>query len=151
MAEKMAHEYTSRDVRALIDERDTLRARVSALEAELKARRAEVTILRNCLSELDAELKALREQEPAGQGVEPLDGRTNVLWFGRLPAPGERVYFASAQVPDGYVPVPKIVGISRMFDNDRALLLCVDRRPSDDDIRNIHDLLSAAQANEGKP
>lgn len=35
-------------------------------------------------------------------------------------------------------------GIGRMADNDKALLVYFDRRPTDDEMRDIHDRLSVA-------
>lgn len=36
----------------------------------------------------------------------------------------------------------KAQGVSRMVDSDKALLLCLNRKPTDDEVRIIHDLLS---------
>jgi hypothetical protein len=36
---------------------------------------------------------------------------------------------------------PKVRGVSRMGDNPKALLVCFDREPSDDDIRALHEAL----------
>lgn len=35
----------------------------------------------------------------------------------------------------------RVVGVSRMFDNPKALLLSLDRAPTDDDLRRIHEAL----------
>ena len=36
---------------------------------------------------------------------------------------------------------PRVRGVGRMFDNDRALLLMLASKPTDDDLRAIHDVL----------
>ena len=33
----------------------------------------------------------------------------------------------------------RVVGVGRMFDNDKALLLMFGRKPTDDELRIIHD------------
>lgn len=38
--------------------------------------------------------------------------------------------------------LPKAVGVGRVADNERALLVCYNRRPTDDEIRGIHELLA---------
>ncbi|EKS26714.1 hypothetical protein [Afipia felis] len=35
----------------------------------------------------------------------------------------------------------EIIGVGRMFDNEKALLLICNRKPTDDELRAIHDLL----------
>jgi hypothetical protein len=35
----------------------------------------------------------------------------------------------------------RAIGVSRMFDNKKALLLSLDREPTDDDLRRIHEAL----------
>lgn len=37
---------------------------------------------------------------------------------------------------------PRVVGISRMFDNKQALLLSLDKEPTNDEMRAMHDLLN---------
>lgn len=45
---------------------------------------------------------------------------------------------------------PRAFGVSRMFDNEKALLVCFERRPTDDELRNLQDLL-AKRAPESSP
>lgn len=37
--------------------------------------------------------------------------------------------------------MPRVIGAGRMFDNDRAVLVMLDRRPSDDELRALHQFL----------
>jgi hypothetical protein len=36
----------------------------------------------------------------------------------------------------------RAVGVARMQDNDRAVLVCFDRKPTDDELRDVHDTLA---------
>lgn len=38
--------------------------------------------------------------------------------------------------------LPRVWGVSRMFDNEQALLVSLDRKPTNDEMRDIHDLLA---------
>lgn len=44
--------------------------------------------------------------------------------------------------PSPLADAPKVRGVGRMEDNDKALLLLLDRRPSDHELRVIHDYLN---------
>ena len=44
-------------------------------------------------------------------------------------------------MPDIKVPIPPVRGISRLADNPRAVVLSLDRPPTDDEMRAIHNLL----------
>lgn len=43
-------------------------------------------------------------------------------------------------------PYPYVRGISRMFDNKRAVLISLDYEPSDNELRVIHDTLNQARS-----
>lgn len=36
----------------------------------------------------------------------------------------------------------RAVGVARMHDNDQAVLVCFDRKPTDDELREVHDTLA---------
>lgn len=43
----------------------------------------------------------------------------------------------------------KSIGVSRMFDNEKAVLVSFDRRPTDDELRAIHERLRFSTPPEG--
>jgi hypothetical protein len=36
----------------------------------------------------------------------------------------------------------RAVGVARMHDNEQAVLVCFDRKPTDDELRDVHDTLA---------
>lgn len=40
------------------------------------------------------------------------------------------------------LPFPYVRGIGRMFDNEKAVLLILDCKPTDDELRFMHDYLN---------
>lgn len=40
------------------------------------------------------------------------------------------------------LPFPYVRGIGRMFDNEKAILLILDCKPTDDELRFMHDYLN---------
>lgn len=54
-----------------------------------------------------------------------------------LECPVERKLFQSIR----WHQYLKAIGISRMSDNEKALLVCFNRKPTDDEMRRIHDML----------
>lgn len=42
----------------------------------------------------------------------------------------------------------RAIGVSRLFDNDRALLLILDRKPTDEELRAVHEHLRTLQAED---
>lgn len=50
----------------------------------------------------------------------------------------------------GFRMLPGACGVSRMWDNEKAVLVSFERKPTDDELRALHDLLAAAPKPEGK-
>lgn len=46
---------------------------------------------------------------------------------------------------------PTVIGVSRMFDNKRAALICFDREPTDDELRDMHETLRAERFGQAEP
>jgi len=59
--------------------------------------------------------------------------------------PREHIFCGEPSVSE-HRSFPRATGISRLADNDRALLISFARKPSDDELRDIHEHLQAGNA-----
>lgn len=93
---------------------------------------------------------AITQRESQGNaGAEP--DRRLVPRAKDILGPNAKPISEASQTPaqQDMVSVPKVWGVSRMFDNPKALLVCFDSVPTDDELRAVQDVLAASQRKGG--
>ena len=73
------------------------------------------------------------------EGVTDADHVAHDLRMGRFPEQSSvEQFLREREAPDGL----RALGVGRDAGNEKALLVCFNRKPSDDEMRALHDLLS---------